>query len=90
MRPGPDAERDGRATATGIAFARGRDFLDQARLEKAWRGEQKGEMDRLTQALAAALPTARFEHLGDRATMAYGAGGTVELIREDGVWKVEK
>jgi hypothetical protein len=63
--------------------------LDAARLEKAWRGEQKAEMDRLTQALTAALPTARFEHLGDRATMAYGAGGTVELVREDGRWKIE-
>ena len=63
--------------------------LDAARLEKAWRGEQKAEMDRLTQALTAALPTARFELLGDRATMAYGAGGTVELVREDGAWKIE-
>lgn len=63
--------------------------LDPARLEKAWRGEQKVEMDRLTQALRAALPTARFEHLGDRATMAYGAGGTVELVREAGAWKIE-
>ncbi len=63
--------------------------LDAARLEQAWRGEQKAEMDRLTQALTAALPTARFELLGDRATMAYGAGGTVELVREDGAWKIE-
>lgn len=63
--------------------------LDAARLEQAWGGEQKAEMDRLTQALTAALPTARFEHLGDRATMAYGAGGTVELVREDGAWKIE-
>ncbi len=63
--------------------------LDAARLEKAWRGEQKAEMDRLTQALEAALPTARFELLGNRATMAYGAGGTVELVREDGAWKIE-
>ena len=63
--------------------------LDAAKLKAAWEGEQKEEMDRLTQALRAALPTARFETLGDRATMAYGAAGTVELVREGGVWKIE-
>jgi len=63
--------------------------LDEAKLKKAWEGEQKEEMDRLTQALQAALPTARFEFLGDRATMAYGAGGTVEFVREAGTWKIE-
>jgi hypothetical protein len=63
--------------------------LDAAKLKKAWEGEQKEEMERLTQALRAALPTARFEFLGDRSTMAYGAGGTVELVREAGAWKIE-
>ncbi|MEZ4226296.1 MAG: hypothetical protein R3B13_35450 [Polyangiaceae bacterium] len=74
MRFVPDAKREG---------------LDDKKLKLAWEGEQKTEMDRLTQALAAALPTARFERTGDRATMAYGAGGTVELVRENGQWKVE-
>jgi hypothetical protein len=64
--------------------------LDSAKLKKAWEGEQKEEMERLTQALEAALPTARFERIGDRATMAYGAGGTVELVREHGAWKIEE
>jgi hypothetical protein len=64
--------------------------LDATKLKKSWEGEQKEEMDRLTQALDAALPTARFERIGDRATMAYGAGGTVELIREHGAWKIEE
>ena len=63
--------------------------LDAAKLKKAWDGDQKEEMDRLTQALQAALPTAHFELLGDRATMAYGAGGTVEFVREAGDWKIE-
>jgi hypothetical protein len=63
--------------------------LDVKRLQSAWQGEQKDEMDRLTQALRAALPTAKFELIGNRATMAYGAGGTVEFLREDGVWKIE-
>lgn len=75
MRFVPDGKREG---------------LDAKRLEKAWKGEQKAEMDRLTQALTAALATARFERIGERATMAYGAGGTVELVREDGAWKVEE
>jgi len=71
----PDSEREG---------------LDAAALRKAWEeGEQRAELERLTQALKAALPTARFEVLGERATMAYGAGGTVELVREHGVWKLE-
>jgi hypothetical protein len=64
--------------------------LNAAKLEQAWAGEQREEMERLVQALEAALPTAKFELLGDRATMAYGAGGTVELIREAGVWKIEE
>jgi hypothetical protein len=39
--------------------------------------------------LKAVLPTARFEVLGERATLAFGAGGTLELVREHGSWKVE-
>jgi hypothetical protein len=58
-------------------------------LEKAWTTDQKDDIERLIQALRAALPTARFELLGDRATMAFGTGGTLELVREQGVWKVE-
>ena len=64
--------------------------LDAGKLKKAWEGEQRDEMEKLTQALQAALPTAKFERIGDRATMAYGAGGTVELVREAGVWKIEE
>ena len=64
--------------------------LTPAMLKKAFEGEQKEEMERITQALAAALPTAHIERIGDQATMAYGAGGTVELVREHGVWKIEE
>ncbi len=64
--------------------------LDAQKLQKAWQGEQKDEMDKLVQALEAALPTARVEHMGERATMAYGAGGTVELVHEHGAWKIEE
>lgn len=58
-------------------------------LEKAWTDEQREDIERMMAALKAALPTARFETLGDRATMPYGSGGTLELLREHGLWKVE-
>lgn len=64
--------------------------LDEAKLRAAWEGEQREEMERLVQALQAGLPTARVERLGERATMAYGAGGTVEFVREAGQWKIEE
>lgn len=67
-----------------------REGLDAAKLKAAWEGEQQHEMERLVSALKAAMPTARIEVLGDRATMAYGAGGTVELVRQHGLWKVEE
>lgn len=71
----PDAQREG---------------LTEATLRRAWEGEQKPDLDRSIEALKAALPAARFEVVGERATLAYGAGGTVELVREHGVWKVEE
>jgi hypothetical protein len=67
-----------------------REGLDAARLKTAFEGEQRDEVERLAQAIRAALPTATVEHLGDRATMSYGTGGTVELVREHGIWKVEE
>jgi hypothetical protein len=63
--------------------------LDADKLRSAWEGAQKEEMTRITAALRAALPTAQFEEVGDRATMAYGSGGTVQLVREHGAWKIE-
>jgi hypothetical protein len=63
--------------------------LDADKLRAAWEGAQKEEMMRITSALRAALPTAAFEEIGDRATMAYGSGGTVQLVREHGAWKIE-
>jgi len=63
--------------------------LDADKLRAAWEGSQREEMARITAALRAALPTAQFEEIGDRATMAYGSGGTVQLVREHGMWKIE-
>lgn len=67
-----------------------REGLTEATLRTAWEGEQKQDMARLLEALKSALPSARFEVVGERATLAYGAGGTVELLREHGAWKVEE
>ena len=70
----PDAEREG---------------LGAAELKRAWEGGERAELERLVSAVETALPTARLEVTGDRATMAFGAAGTVELVREKGAWKVE-
>lgn len=63
--------------------------LDAKKLQNAWEGEQREEMTRLVQALKAALPTARAEILGDHATVSYGAGGSVQMREESGIWKIE-
>jgi hypothetical protein len=67
-----------------------REGLSESSLRAAWEGEQKQEMARLLEALKAALPNAHFEVVGERATLAYGAGGTIELVREHAAWKVEE
>jgi hypothetical protein len=66
-----------------------REGLDEKRLEQAWEGDQKEEMQRLIEGLKSQLGTAKVEILGSRATVAYGAGGTVQLLLEDGAWKIE-
>jgi hypothetical protein len=44
------------------------------KLKASWEGPQKEQMDRVVQAIKAALPTATIEEIGDSAAMAYGAG----------------
>lgn len=66
-----------------------REGLDEARLKTAWEGDQKEEMQRLVEGLKSQLGSAKVEILGSRATVAYGAGGTVQLLLEDGAWKIE-
>jgi hypothetical protein len=63
--------------------------LTAEKLKAAWEGPQKDEMLRITAAIRTALGTAQIEETADRATMAYGAGGTVQMVREHGVWKIE-
>jgi hypothetical protein len=66
-----------------------REGLSVEQLKLAWEGEQRQQLEQLTQALAASLPNLRVEVLGTRATVAYGAGGTVELVHELGAWRIE-
>ncbi len=63
--------------------------LDAKKLKQSWEGSQKEEMLQIVPAVKSALPTATFEEVGDRATMPFGAVGTVELVREHGLWKIE-
>ncbi len=63
--------------------------LTAAVLKEAWEGEQRSEMELMVEQLRTHIQTGELEVLGERATMSYGAGGTVELIREQGVWKIE-
>jgi hypothetical protein len=70
----PEAEREG---------------LGAEELRRSWEGEERAELEALVAAVEANLPSSRLEITGDRAAMAFGAGGTVELVREGGIWKVE-
>jgi hypothetical protein len=70
----PEAEREG---------------LNAEELKRAWEGEERDELESLVAAVETNLSAAHLEVTGDRATMAFGAGGTVELVRESGLWKVE-
>ena len=64
--------------------------LTAAKIKAAWEGPQKAEMNQIVQAIKTALPTATIEETGDSAAMPYGAGGTVALIREHGLWKIRE
>jgi len=73
LRYVPDAHKEG---------------LDAAKLKAAWEGHDKEEMAQVLSALKQALPTASIEETGERAAMPYGAG-TMQLVREHGLWKIE-
>jgi hypothetical protein len=91
MRYAPNAEREGRDELMwGGAEGPTTGALTEAMLKKSWEGEQKEEVSRKVQAIRSALPTAKIEQTEDRAAMPYGAGGTVLLKREEGLWKIEE
>jgi hypothetical protein len=73
MRYVPDSHKEG---------------LDSAKLKTSWEGEEREEMEQVLAALKQALPTSTIEETGDRASMPYGAG-TIQLVREHGLWKIE-
>ncbi len=76
------------APGAGKSAAGGGTELTADKLRASWEGPQKEQINRIVQAIRAALPTAHIEETGDSAAMPYGAGGTVALIREHGVWKI--
>jgi hypothetical protein len=65
-----------------------REGLDAAKLKDSWEGHDREEMEQVLSALKQALPNATIEETGERATMPYGAG-TMQLVREHGLWKIE-
>jgi hypothetical protein len=62
--------------------------LDAAKLQSAWEGHDKDEMEQVLSSLKQSLPAAKIEETGDHATLPYGAG-TMQLVREHGLWKIE-
>jgi hypothetical protein len=95
----PDAEREGSALLEGDdapkEAAKPGDApkaeavkLTPEKLKESWEGPQREQINRIVQAIKTALPTAQIEETGDSAAMTYGAGGTVSLVREHGLWKI--
>jgi len=62
--------------------------LDAAKLQSAWEGHEKQEIEQVVGGLKQALPSATIEETGERATMPYGAGA-MQLVKEHGLWKIE-
>jgi hypothetical protein len=87
----PDAKdaKDAKDGKPPRAPAAERVELTPEKLKEAWEGPQKEQINRIVQAIKAALPTATIEETGDSAAMSYGAGGTVAFVREHGVWKIK-
>jgi hypothetical protein len=73
MRLVPEADREG---------------MTEERMREAFEGEGREEVERLVATLRESLE-APIEVVGDRATMAYGEGATLQLVREGELWKIE-
>ncbi|MAC25616.1 MAG: hypothetical protein CMN31_24555 [Sandaracinus sp.] len=65
-----------------------REGMTVEHMERAWEGEAREEIDRLVASLRASLDEP-IEVVGERATMTYGEGATVQFVREDGLWRIE-
>ncbi len=53
---------------------RHKEGLDAAKLQTAWEGHEKQEIEQVLAGLKQALPSSTIEETGERATMPYGAG----------------
>jgi hypothetical protein len=73
LRLCPNAEKDGATADT---------------LKAAWSGRARDDIDRMLTGLRAAQNDP-IEVTGNRATMPYGGRMQMQLVREDGLWKVE-
>jgi len=62
--------------------------LDPSKLQSAWEGHERQEIEQVVAGLKQALPSATIEETGERATMPYGAGA-MQLVKEHGLWKIE-
>jgi hypothetical protein len=87
--PAKDAASEAKDAKPPRARPEGAVELTPEKLKEAWEGPQKEQINRIVQAIKAALPTAAIEETGDSAAMSYGAGGTVAFVREHGVWKIK-
>lgn len=65
-----------------------REGMTAERMQEAWEGEGREEIERLLAHLRAALDNP-IEEVGDRATMTYGDRFRVQFVRENGVWRIE-
>jgi hypothetical protein len=65
-----------------------REGMTEAQLREAWQGENREAIARLLENLRASVENPITQN-GNHATMPYGERFTVELLFEDGVWKIE-
>lgn len=72
-----------------LAPARDRKQLDENKLRQAFEGSDQRDVAELSQAIEAGLGFGRLELLGDRATFDLGGGSSVELLLEDGAWRID-
>ncbi|UJR81660.1 hypothetical protein [Sandaracinus amylolyticus] len=64
--------------------------MSEDTLRARWEGESREEIERLAAGLRAALDGgAPIEERGDHAVMPWGERYRAQLVREDGVWKIE-
>lgn len=67
-----------------------REGMTEDSLRERWEGEGREEIERLREGIRAALDAdAPIEASGDHAVMPWGERYRAQLVREDGVWRIE-